>query len=336
MRRRRARANEAQPDLFFSQPPLPEVTEEAQVRAGADDVFVEARGLFRPIDVNGYMPSPESDRLRVSLERFEGPLDLLLHLIEKHALDIFNIPIKTITDEYLAIVDDIRHLDLDVAGDFLVMAAQLAHIKSRFLLPREERPEDETPELDPRLELVRRLLEYQRFKDAAARLDALSVLGRDVFGRAETAIAYDTPVVEPEATLNLADVDVIELIRHFDAMLKRAQKSVVHEVLVERISVGARINDLVDFARENENFAFEDILDRYGERSRQNVIVTFLSVLEMARLKLVRVIQHPETGAITVHSIAENLKADDGMIESLSTVDEFEPGAASTSSEDVR
>ena len=311
------------------------------IRAGNDDYSVEARGRFTAADADGYLPTPESELLRVRLSGFEGPLDLLLFLIEGHALDILNIPIKVIVVEYLKVLDDMRELNLDVAGEFLVMAAQLAHIKSKMLLPREERPREPDAEADPRADLVRRLLEYQRFKDAAQALDALPQLGRDAFARPPLPPQYDDVVEEPRDTgLQLAEVDPLDLIRVYDAILKRQQKFVVHEVLVERLSVGARINELVDvFTRVASTrlsagvtgagvFSFADLVDRFGPRTRRGVIVTFLSVLEMARLKLVRLRQDPDSLAIDVEPVLDNLSSDDDaeLKSRLSTVDEFGAG----------
>jgi segregation and condensation protein A len=308
----------------------------AIVRAGNDDYNVEARGTFTPKDAEGYLPSPESDQLRVHVEEtFEGPLDLLLFLIEKHALDILDIPIKVVVAEYMQVIDSMRDLNLDVAGEFLVMAAQLAHIKSKMLLPKEERPKEPEREADPRADLVRRLLEYQRFKDAAARLDALPQLGRDVYARPLVPAQYDGPVEDPvDPGLNLAEVDPFDLIRLYDGILRRQQKVVVHEVLVERISVGARIAELVDVflgARERESFSFVDIVDGFGPRTRRGVIVCFLSVLEMARLRLVRLSQDPDTLAIHVQPVHQNLRGEDDdatLQDTLATVDEFDGAGA--------
>ena len=163
-------------------------------RAGPQDFSVEARGKFTNKDISGYVPSPESDQLKVKLTQFEGPLDLLLHLLDNHAVNILDIPIKTIVMEYMRVLDDMRDLNLDIAGEFLVMAAQLAHIKSKMLLPKEERPKDDEPEMDPREALARRLLEYQRFKDVAQKLDAMPQMGRDVFARPIVPILFDGPI----------------------------------------------------------------------------------------------------------------------------------------------
>lgn len=292
------------------------------IRAGTEEWFVEARGPFKEKDVSGYVPSPESDKLRVHLPRFEGPLDLLLYLLDKHALDIFDIPIARITEEYLKILDDMRALDLDVAGEFLVMASKLAHIKSRMLLPKEDRePEEDEEEGDPRADLVRRLLEYQRFKDAAEQLAELEWLGRDVFVRPE--VRPEGEVADPDDALGLglAAIDVMELIGLLDVILKRTKKKIVHEVFVERLNVGARINELVDFARMREHFTFDDVLSTFGGYARTNVIVSFLSVLEMAKLKLLRVHQPDAGGTIYLTPIAANLSVDRDAVSPLDGIE---------------
>jgi segregation and condensation protein A len=309
------------------------------IRAGNDDFSVEARGNFSAADAEGYLPTPESEMLRVRLQSFEGPLDLLLFLVQGHALDVLTVPLKGIVEQYLRVLDNMRELNLDVAGEFLVMAAQLAHLKSRMLLPREERPRESPFEPDPRTGLVRRLLEYQRFKDAALALDALPHLGRDVFARPLLPAQYDGVVDEPvEQGPELTEVDPIELIRLYNGVVQRQQKFVVHEVLVERISVGARINELVDVFSSTQRtrreaglqtggvHSFAELVDRVGPRTRRSVIVTFLSLLEMARLKLVRLRQDPESGAIDVEPVLDNLASteqDGALKEQIASVDEF-------------
>lgn len=322
--------------------PAPVADGLATVRAGSDEFSIEARGSFTTRDAHGYLPTPESELLRVHVEEtFEGPLDLLLFLVEKHALDILDIPIRFVVAEYLKVLDTMRDLNLDVVGEFLVMAAQLAHIKSKMLLPQEERPAElPFPELDPRADLVRRLLEYQRFKEAAARLDALPQLGRDLYARPLIPAIYDEHVPEPvDQSLHVVDVDPFDLIRLFDALLKKQRKTVVHEVLVERISVGARINELVDIfvgQRSRASFSFADLVDLFGPRTKRGVIVSFLSVLEMARLRLVRLVQDPESQLITVSPVHDNLRDDDddaALNTKLAQIDEFEPASVEADSE---
>jgi segregation and condensation protein A len=307
------------------------------IKAGTEELYVEARGEFVEGDVAGYVPSPDSDQLRVRLTQFEGPLDLLLHLIGNHALAVFDIPIKLIVAEYMKVLDEMRDLNLDVAGEFLLMAAQLAHIKSRMLLPKEERPKEAEPELDPRAELVRRLLEYQRFKDAALRLDGRPMLGRDVFARPDGPSLYDAHVDEPvedlKTALNLAAADVFDLIRLFDQMLKRQQQLVIHEVLLERVSVGARITEVIDLLNATaRDWSFVELCDAFGPRTKRGVIVTFLSILEMTRLRLVRVVQNDD-GHIRVEPVAENLATDDAtaaIVDDYETPSPFEPQESQT------
>jgi len=266
---------------------------------------------------------------RVKLTEFEGPLDLLLFFIKRDELDITNIPISRITQEFLEYLHLMASLDLEVAGDFIVMAATLMQIKVRMLLPRDE---NATEEEDPRAELVRRLLEYQRFKEAALRLDAFPQLGRDAFLRPPGPMLYDGPVDLPvedvKTSLNLEEIEVFELIRALDQMLKKQQKLVIHEVMVERLSVGARINELVDYMMQvrERGATFVELVDHFGGRTRRNVVVTFLSVLEMTRLRLLRIAQL-EGGGLEVHPVLENLRGDEGegLTKALATVDDYDP-----------
>lgn len=289
---------------------------DAPVRVGDEDFWVEARGDFSPDDAKGYFPTPESLALTVDVRLFEGPLDLLLFLIKKHHVDIFDIPIVLITEKYIEVIEDMRKLNLDVAGEFLVMAATLAHIKSKMLLPPEERPEDEADEDggDPRLALVRRLLEYQKYKDAARWFGARAEAGAYVFppgapappvGALPTSSRKETPLIE---------VGVMELIRLLAGMLEKASKSVSHEITFERISVGARINEMVDFAIERDKFTFGEALSAFGADNAHEKIVTFLSILEMAKMKLLRVHQATPAGTIYVSAKQENLAAADGTL----------------------
>jgi segregation and condensation protein A len=298
------------------------------LRAGSDDYWVEARGRFEEKDLTGYQPTPESEHLLVQLSHFEGPLDLLLYLIDRHALDIFDIPIARITEEYLKILDDMRALNLDLAGEFLVMAARLAHIKSKMLLPKEERDGDADNDddgLDPRLELVKRLLEYARFRDAAKQLADRTWLGRDLFFRPASRPDVDLSIPDDPLGVGLYDFEVHELIATLEEVLRRGRKRVVHEVIAERLNVSARINELVDFARQREHFTFHDVLREFGDLTRRDVIVSFLAVLEMAKLKLL-LVEQPTEGTIYIRPIMENLWVDDGP-STLSDFDEEAPAA---------
>ena len=305
--------------------PVSIVAEDGVVRAGIEDVWVEARGEFKPDAVTGYTPSPESERLLVSAgQQFEGPLDLLLHLIRKDGIDIFDIPIAHIVERYLKVLDDMANLDLDIAGEFLVMASTLAHIKSKMLLPKEPDP-DGQEEVDPRAELVRRLLEYQRYQDVAEKLGERPWLGRDVFQRSPEACAVELkrvrklagqevpqePMVAP-----LVEVEPLELIKLLSKMMKKAKKQMVHEVVLERLNVGARINELIDFARDREHFTYLDVVNAFGGVNRLNLIVSLLAVLEMVKLKFIKLHQVSIGGAIYLTPISENLEViDEDLLE---------------------
>ena len=180
---------------------------------------------------------------RVKLDIFEGPLDLLLHLVKKNEVEIADIPVATITDQYLAYLDILQQLDLDVAGEYLVMAATLLHLKSRLLLPGDETGDEEEGE-DPRAELVRQLLEYQRFKEAADLLNRRDLLERDVFVRAPL---LDETDAEADAVY---DVSLGDLLDALQEVLKRAAPEVVHQVILEQVSLREQLCLVLDTLRE--------------------------------------------------------------------------------------
>ena len=233
---------------------------------------------------------------RVQLEIFEGPLDLLLHLIKKNEVSITDIPIAMITEQYLATLEVMQTLNLDVAGEFLVMAATLIHIKSRMLLPLTDGDEDEEDGgADPREELVRRLLEYQRFKDAAAELERREVLTRDVFVRS-VAPAEDIPAPE------FRDVSVFELLTALKRVLDRLPKDVVHEVMLEKITVREKMTLLLDHLRSQGSILFEALFARVT--TRMEVVVTFLAMLELVKVRAIRIFQEEATGSIQIEAAA--------------------------------
>jgi segregation and condensation protein A len=225
----------------------------------------------------------EDQKYTVKLDVFEGPLDLLLHLIRKHELDIFDIPIAFITSKYIEYIDRMKELNLDLAAEYLDMAATLVLIKSRMLLPNppEETAEEADPGPDPREELVRRLLEYQKYKTAAEALFALPRLGRDTFPRG----AAETVSVDQE----LQAPGLFALLDAFQDALRRAEIDPTQEISVTRISVSARIIQLLDLLRTRPNSTFAELF--VGEASRSELVVTFLALLEMTRLKLTRLHQ---------------------------------------------
>jgi segregation and condensation protein A len=223
---------------------------------------------------------------------FEGPLDLILHLVKEHEVDLFDIPIARITESYLATLEALRELDIDLAGEFLHMASQLVLMKSRLLLPRTEVAEDapaaDDAGVDPRAELVRRLLEYQKYKAAGEELGSRDILERSVFVRRARA---ERPAA-PEGPEGLADVSVFKLIEALDRALAAASPKHAHEILTDRLTISDAIARVADVLRLHRRARFEDLLAGPGARNdRSAVIATFLAILEMAKLKLVRIFQ---------------------------------------------
>lgn len=224
---------------------------------------------------------------------FEGPLDLLLHLVKEHQVDLFDIPIARITESYLETLRVMEALDIDLAGGFLDMAAQLMLMKSKALLPRTEVAEDaasaEEAGADPRAELVRRLLVFQKYKAAGEELGERDILDRTVFtrrARAERPQAAEGPE-------GLADVSVFKLIEALDRVLKHARPEKQHEVFTDRLSITDAIARVVEVLRLHRRATFEELLAGPAEapHTRSAVIATFLAILEMAKLKLIRIYQ---------------------------------------------
>jgi segregation and condensation protein A len=240
------------------------------------------------------------DAYKVTLDTFEGPLDLLLHLIRKNEVNIYDIPIALITEQYLAYIDLIQELNLDVAGEFLVMASTLIHIKSRTLLPRPDPTQEDEGEVeDPREALVRRLLEHQKFKAAAGLLHERETLRSAQFMRPDARVAEAAgDDYEPEL-----EVDLFSLLAAFRGVLERANRRANMVLPPEQISMELRIDQLFDRLSETEACGFEDLFSD-GDGSRSFMIVTFLALLEMIRLKLIRVFQSGGTGPIRVYKRA--------------------------------
>ncbi len=260
----------------------------------------------------------EEEAYQIALPDFEGPLDLLLHLVKKHELSIIDIPIAFITDQYLKMLDLMRSLNLDVAGEYLLMAATLAHLKSRELVPPDPSEvaaadaEGDEDEGDPRQELIRRLLEYQKYKEAAAQLGNRPVVGRNVWPRGAAAEEVAGLHVLPGGA-PLAEVPVIKLIESLERVLSKAKVSFTHDVVVDRISIGDRINEIVDRLEREGSFTFESCFDFVSsggavENVKYQVVVTFLAILEMTRLKLIRLAQPEAEGSIYVTRAGDDLK----------------------------
>ena len=221
----------------------------------------------------------------ITLDKFEGPLDLLLHLIRKEEMDIYEIEIAQITAQYLAFIDAMQSLNLDVAGEYLVMAATLLQIKSRMLLPVHEEESIEEEEVDPRAELIRRLLEYQRYKDAALTFAALPQLDRDIFlapPLAEESGEEGAPELEP--------VSLYALVEAFRDLLKKAPKDFIHEVTAEHLSVTERIQTILILLQQRPQLPFSELLP--APLVRSEVVVMFLAMLELVKMNLVKIYQN--------------------------------------------
>ncbi len=218
--------------------------------------------------------------LKVFLEAFEGPLDLLLYLIRRQNIDVLDIPIAEITRQYVEYIELMKEMQLELAGEYLLMAAMLAEIKSRMLLPRAE-PEQEDED-DPRAELVRRLQEYERFKQAAEDLSSLPRLERDVF-------VADVDAPEKKVTVTLPDVTLKELLLAFHDVLKRAKMFSNLHLQREPLSVRQRMSEILSRIKANRFTGFSDLFDK--EEGRMGVAVTFIAILELMRESVVEVVQ---------------------------------------------
>lgn len=236
----------------------------------------------------------EAEIYRIKLESFEGPLDLLLHLIRKNEVDIYDIPISTITKQYLDYVKLMKDLNLEVAGEFLVMASTLIQIKSKMLLPPQEDEESEEEIEDPRAELVRRLLEYQKYKDAAQVLAGRELLGREVFAR--TFPSPELAVAEVEETP--PDLDLYHLIEAFQKVLARIPAESFHQVGEDTISINDRIAQILEILLDRDLVEFDELFE--GEITRDYVVVTFLAVLELCKMRTLKVLQKDRYGTIWI------------------------------------
>lgn len=226
--------------------------------------------------------------LLVRLDAFEGPLDLLLELIRKHEVDIFNIPIALITDEYLRFIQSAETINIEVGGEWLELAALLIFIKSRMLLPQAEDAKDDAEGPDPREELVQRLIEYQRFKLAAASLNERPVLDRDVFVHPERAAEF-TPLLGPAP---LKEASVLELMEALQKLIARTKSDGrwVYEVNSQKLTLRSVILDIAGLLATSPRLPFESLFE--GKIiDRQRIITTFLALLEMTRLKMITLFQ---------------------------------------------
>jgi len=229
---------------------------------------------------------------RVSLgDLFDGPMDLLVHLVKKNEVDIHDIPIALIAKQYMEYLEWMRSVNIDVAGEFLVMAATLAHIKSRMLLPTQEEGGDE----DPRMEIVRPLAEYLQLKYAAEDLLERDRLDWDVFRRRDLDGTEAWSEGEPG---NLIQIGLFELIDAFQEIIKRVSPKYFWDLTPDTISVKSRISQIADILEDQGSATFEELFET--QATRGDIIVTFLAILEMAKLQLIRMMQHVESGIIRI------------------------------------
>ncbi len=255
-------------------------------------VLVKGQPLTKlPEDL--YIP-PEA--LEVFLESFSGPLDLLLYLIRKHNLDILDIPVFEITKQYMVYVEVMKNFKLELAADYLVMAATLAEIKSKMLLPRQNIEENED-ELDPRVELIRRLQEYERFKQAAHNLTELPQVGRDVF------VIDNQPFEKVEKRLQAPSMCVEDLVAAFVNVLKNSSLLATHKIQQEPLSVRARMSAILLLVSENTLVVFGDCFNL--SEGRLGIVVSFIAILELMKAGLLDIVQTEPFGPIHLKNIGD-------------------------------
>jgi segregation and condensation protein A len=248
-----------------------------------------------------FMNEEHTTDYAIKLDIFEGPLDLLLYLIKKNEIDIYNIPVALITEQYLQYLKMIKSLNLDLAGEYLVMASTLIHIKSKMLLPEPEEPEEEEEE-DPRAELVRQLLEYQAFKEVATNLGERPILERDVFTRA--AFLPEETEKSTATEEELIEVSIFELIEAFHRLVSRIDKKELLEIDLEKMSLTDIINDIMERLANEKNLTFDELLGEKKERWR--IIYTFLALLELVKLRMVKAYQTSAFGVIRIFPAVES------------------------------
>lgn len=222
---------------------------------------------------------------------FEGPMDLLVHLIKKAEVDIYDIPISKITDQYLNYLEWMKRMNIDFAGDFVLMASTLTQIKSRMLLPASTNEDEDD---DPRLEITRPLLEYLKIKSAAEQLNERNLLGDKIFTRTPDSQSMKELNVED----NVIQVGLFELIDAFQNILDKISSDHRVNLAADKISVQERMTQITDLLETKESLTFDELLT--GRPTRSDVIVTFLAILELAKLSLIRIAQHIQSGIIRI------------------------------------
>ncbi|MCX7712719.1 MAG: segregation/condensation protein A [Chthoniobacterales bacterium] len=246
---------------------------------------------------------PADNSFKIRLEVFEGPLDLLLYLVKQHEVDIYDVFIEKIINEYIQYVEAIQEMDLENTGEFLVIASTLLYIKSRNLLPQEQQtPEDDAEEDDPRWELIRQLVEYRRFKEAAEVLRQREALQEALFPRISPCEEFEDLPATP-----LSDVSLLDLIHAFRRVLKRLESlhSQPREIYGENFTVSEKIDFILSYTQPGVSIRFDELFCKAS--SRTEVVVTFLAMLELIRLKQIRVRQENSFGEIWLERPVENI-----------------------------
>jgi len=234
--------------------------------------------------------------MKVKLDIFEGPLDLLLYLIKRNDIDIYDIPIAKVTQQYLEYLELMKLLNLNIAAEFMVVAATLIEIKSRMLLPQPEL-EEPVEEIDPREELVKRLLEYKKFKDAAEKLKSLEYKRKQVYIRPSTFTD------EGEAYF---EASLFDLITSFTKALKDIPKEIFYEIIKDEISVEEKMQEILDLFKKRKKILLVEFFEK--SRNKMEVVATFLAVLELIRLKGIIIVQKELFGPIEIIRSKENIK----------------------------
>lgn len=268
--------------------------------------------LDEAFHTQGAAPKAEArrrDDYTIDLPVFEGPLDLLLHLIRKEQINIYDIPIARICQRYLEHLEVMRQIDVNLAGEFMVMAATLTLMKSLVLLPCEMEEGAE----DPRMPLVAQLLEYEKFKKAADEMDARPWLGRDYFGRSTEAIA-DTMPVESLIDAPLEPVDPFQLLLCLKIATDRTVRPPM-QIAVDPTSIREKVEQVTVLLETQEIIRFEDLLPPKGDRHIRDVIVTFLAMLELAKLKFIEIIQGEQLGPIQLRSVRSMRELNVGLLD---------------------
>lgn len=229
----------------------------------------------------------------IHIDKFNGSMDLLLHLIKKNEMDICDISISVITRQYFDFIKLMKDLNLEIAGDFLVMAATLLQIKSRQLLPPDDQEEPEIEEEDPRAELVKRLLQYQQYKEAGMVIGSRALLGREVFLRG----TQQSLAIVSESSEGALEASLFELVDAFRLLLRRIPVESFHHVAQDdSLSIADCINEILSLLQEQDTIQFEDLI--CDDFTKERVVVNFLAILELCRLKLIRIFQGEEHGSI--------------------------------------